>query len=58
MNAVKTGGGSEGHLQFDVVSKGDLTGDKYQVTFFADKFHTEIFYHFWKLANATKGSSS
>lgn len=50
----KLSGGSEGQLQYDVVTKGALTGDKYRVTFFVDS-STQKYESFWRLENITKG---
>lgn len=47
-------GGSLGEIQYDVVNKDNLTGDKYKVTFFVDS-STAFYSTFWKLENETKG---
>ncbi len=49
------GGGSNGQLTYDIVSKNDLTGNKYKVTFFQDKSTTK-YSAFWKLQNVTSNS--
>jgi hypothetical protein len=51
---TKTAGASDGQLQYDVISKAELTGDKYKVTLFQDS-STQKYSTFWKLENTTTG---
>jgi hypothetical protein len=46
------GGASEGELIFDPITKAELTGDQYEVTFKVDS-STELYSTFWKLENIT-----
>jgi hypothetical protein len=51
----KISGASEGELIYDPVTKSELTGDQYEVTFFADS-STELYSTFWKLENITNNT--
>lgn len=53
-DGLRVAGGSRGKLQFDVVSKSDLTGDKYKVTLYPDSSAPK-YESFWKIENVTKG---
>lgn len=53
-NGQQISGGSNGLLQYDVVSKEDLTGDKYQITFTMDS-STALYEAFWTLKDVTTG---
>ena len=48
-------GGSRGDLVYDPVVKEELTGDKYQVTFFRDS-SIQLYSNYWKLTDLTKGT--
>jgi hypothetical protein len=48
-----TVGPSNGKLQYDIIDKRDLTGDRYKVTFAIDS-STPKYSTFWKLENTTK----
>ncbi len=54
VDAEKSSGGSSGKLQYDVVDKTALTGDKYAVTFTVDS-STSNYSAFWNLKNLTTG---
>ncbi|HSP88395.1 MAG TPA: hypothetical protein VLN45_09700, partial [Ignavibacteriaceae bacterium] len=57
----KISGGSNGTLQYDVINKEELTGNKYQVTFFVDSSSTSSnptipsYSTYWRLENTTTG---
>lgn len=51
-NGTQVSGGSRGEITYDVVSKNELTGQKYKVTFYPDN-STEEYSVFWKLENST-----
>ena len=51
-SGTKPTGPSNGLLQYDVIDKGDLTGDKYRITFSVDSL-TPQYSAFWKLENVT-----
>jgi hypothetical protein len=53
-NGLKVSGGSSGELQYDVVTKEDLTGDKYSISFAIDSTSTE-YATTWNLKNETSG---
>lgn len=50
----KVAGGSNGQVQYDVVSKQDLTGDKYSISFAIDSTSTEYATR-WNLKNENTG---
>lgn len=52
----KISGGSDGQLQYDIVTKENLTGDKYQISFVMDS-STETYETFWSLKNVTTGQT-
>ena len=53
-DGFKVAGGSNGQLQYDVVTKEELTGDKYQITFTMDST-TQKYETFWSLKNVNTG---
>ena len=54
VEGFKISGSSNGQLQYDIVSKEELTGDKYQITFEIDS-SAQQYENFWSLKNVTTG---
>ena len=53
-DGLKVSGASNGQLQYDIVNKENLTGDKYSISFAIDSTSTE-YKTTWNLLNETTG---